>query len=134
MIYHCAGLYAEGPTDYRFLCLLITRLVHDLCAGSAYVADTAGIDAPNSKRLRREERVAAAVDEYWEQCTLFIVHGDGAGDPEAARQHLIDPGIARARERHPDLAAVACPSRSSRPEAHVPVVGSGLEHEIGRQP
>jgi hypothetical protein len=113
MIYVCAGLYAEGPTDYRFLGPLITRLIYDLSAamvpGRAIVADTVGIDAPRRvKSERREDRIAAAIDDAWGQCTLFIVHSDGAGDPVTVRRSQVDPGIERARAGHPDLASAAC--------------------------
>lgn len=113
MIYLRAGLFAEGPTDYQFLQGLIDQLVEDLAAtvfsGDFQTAPTLGIDAPRSLRGRsREERIAAAIRASWDECTLFVVHGDGAGDPDGARRMQIEPGIARARIAHGDLAAAAC--------------------------
>jgi hypothetical protein len=68
-----------------------------------------GIDAPaGARKKRREERIAAAIDASWSECTLFVVHGDGAGDPEGARRSLIEPGLALARTRHPELVAAGC--------------------------
>ena len=50
MIYLCAGLYAEGPSDYHFLSPLISRLLDTvgsrLFPSECEVAETVGIDAP----------------------------------------------------------------------------------------
>jgi hypothetical protein len=113
MIYLRAGLFAEGPTDYQFLQGLIDQLIDeisaDLLAGGFEAASTLGIDAPRSMRTRsREDRIAAAIDANWNECTLFVVHGDGAGDPEGARRTQLEPGLARARAVHSDLAAATC--------------------------
>lgn len=112
MIYLCAGLYAEGPTDYRFFPPLIDRLLYEIAADlfeeQFEVAPTVGIDAPRNIEAGRENRVPAAIEEYWGQCTLFIIHTDGAGDPENARIHSIMPGLTKARQTFPDLAAAAC--------------------------
>jgi hypothetical protein len=83
MIYLCAGLFAEGPTDYLFLLGLLDRTIQTIAAevlsGSFDDAPSIGIDAPKRLRERsREERVAAAIEESWSDCTLFVVHGDGA--------------------------------------------------------
>lgn len=110
MIFVCAGLYAEGPSDYAFLLALLDRLVpeigHQVLGPSCYVHDSVGIDAPGL--ASREERIAAAIDESWGACTLFVVHGDGAGDPESARRDRIAPGLSRAQLAHPELAAAGC--------------------------
>lgn len=113
MIYLRAGLYAEGPTDYRFLEPLVERLLFELGAtrlpGNADIAGTVGIDAPRGTRSRRrEDRIAAAIDAHWDECTIFVVHSDGAGDPDVARACSIAPGIAKTREAHPDAAVSAC--------------------------
>lgn len=114
MIYLCAGIFAEGPSDYRFLFGLLDRLLETIATEALQgrrfeSARPVGIDAPaGARKKRREERIAAAIDVSWNECTLFVVHGDGAGDPEGARHGLIDPGLALARARHPDLAAAAC--------------------------
>jgi Domain of unknown function (DUF4276) len=113
MIYLRVGLFAEGPTDYHFLQGIIDQLVNeiaaDLLAGGFEAAPTLGIDAPRSKGNRsREERIAAAIEASWDECTLFVVHGDGAGDPDGARQTQIEPGLAHARAARSDLAAAAC--------------------------
>lgn len=107
MKYVCAGLYAEGPSDYRFLLPLVDRLLAELTAGMAPVelAATVGIDAPRQAPARRADRIAAAMREYAGQCTVFIVHTDGAGDPDAATRERIEPARATVP---PGTALVAC--------------------------
>lgn len=111
MSYLCAGLYAEGPTDYAFLLALldqlVPRLAHAVLPTVPMIGESVGIDAPR-RTARREERIAAAIDAAWEQCTLFIVHADGGGDPDRASREQVRPGIELARKSHADLAAAAC--------------------------
>lgn len=114
MIYLRAGLYAEGPTDYAFLPPLLDRLMDELAAslfaGQYELGECLGIDAPHGVPADRADRIAAAIDEHWERCTLFVVHSDGAGDPDKARREQVAPGIDAARARHADrlVAAAAC--------------------------
>jgi hypothetical protein len=113
VIYLCAGVYAEGPTDDRVLCNLLDHLLPamapTICKSAVEYGDARRIDEPRSlRRASREERIAAAIDRSWGECTLFVVHSDGAGAPDAALRQQIEPGLARARRAHPDLAAAAC--------------------------
>lgn len=113
MIYLCAGVYAEGPTDERFLCKLVDRLLyqiaHDVCSGQFEIGETRAIREPKtSKREDRATRIAAAIDYAWESCTLFVIHADADGDSDKALQERVLPGIERARQSHSDLAAAAC--------------------------
>jgi hypothetical protein len=114
VIYLCAGIFAEGKSDYRFLFGLLDRLLEEVGVAALQgrrftTARPVGIDAPvGSPRKRRDERIAAAIDASWDECTLFLVHGDGDGDPEGARRSRIEPGLALARTRHPDLASAMC--------------------------
>ncbi len=114
MIYLRAGVYAEGPTDYDFLLPLLDRLLDAIAAplfpGAYEVGPTAGIDAPRSTAGGRAEKVAAAIDASWDACTLFVIHTDGAGDPEGARKNNVEPGLAAARSARPDrcVPGVAC--------------------------
>lgn len=113
MIYLCAGLFAEGKTDYELLLPLISRVLDDIgarvCPGAYDVAPSIGIDAPAAPHERRADRIACAVSDYWEQCTLFVVHADSSGDAERARAERVEPGLmaARATALEP-LAAAAC--------------------------
>lgn len=113
-IYLRAGLYAEGPTDYAFLPPLLDRLMDELAAslfaGRYELGDCLGIDAPHGNPADRAERIAAAIHEHWDRCTVFVVHSDGAGDPERVRSEQVIPGIDAARARRADrpVAAAAC--------------------------
>jgi hypothetical protein len=114
MIYLCAGIYAEGPTDEAFLCKLVDRLLHniahDVCPGQFTIEDTRAIQEPRALLWKRDRatRIAAAIDYAWEPCNVFVIHGDADGNREKAFEERIRPGIERARETHPDLAAAAC--------------------------
>ena len=73
-----AGLFAEGPTDYRFLLPLLDRLLADLLAHhfpSRHALETSlGIDAEIGAGPRRASRIADAIAQHWHACTLFVVH------------------------------------------------------------
>lgn len=111
-IYLCAALYAEGPSDYEFLSPLISRTL-DLLGNALFpsridVAETLGIDAPRPFPAKRDDRIAAAVAENWGAFTLLVIHADGAGDPDEARQSCVAPGIDLARQDFPSLVTVPC--------------------------
>lgn len=114
MIYLRAGLYAEGRSDYDFLLPLLDRLLDALAAslfpGACEVGPTVGIDAPPGTAPNRAERISAAIHDWWDTCTLFVVHADGAGDAARARDNDIAPGLAAARATSPERAvpAAAC--------------------------
>ncbi|MDI3291272.1 DUF4276 family protein [Polyangium sp. 15x6] len=111
-IYLCAALYAEGPSDYDFLSPLINRLLdllgNRLLPSRVDVAETIGIDAPRPYPPKRDDRIAAAVAEYWGAFTLLVIHADGAGDPDEARQTCVVPGAAMARQNFPSLVTMPC--------------------------
>ncbi len=111
-IYLCAGLYAEGPSDYEFLSPLIERLLdfhgNRLFPGMIDVGQTIGIDAPRGTASKRADRIAAAVNDNWDSFTLLVVHADGGGAPEDAREKAIVPGITLAKTSKPFLIAVEC--------------------------
>lgn len=112
-LYVCAGLFAEGPTDYRFLLPLLDRLLDELLAkhytARYQLAPSHGIDAPPGARKQpRELRIEAAIDNYWDRCNLFVVHADGANDPALQRARSITPGIAAARSRRLGCPIAAC--------------------------
>jgi len=112
MIYIRAGLYAEGASDYRFLLPVITRTLQEIAPAALpslpEIADTIGIDAPAPAPQSRADRIAAAVHEYWGDCTLFVVHGDANGDHVRALEERVQPGIERVLSQHADAAIVPC--------------------------
>lgn len=96
-----AGLFAEGPTDYRFLLPLLDRLLADLLAhhfpSQHFRENSRGIDAAATAGPRRASRIADAIAEHWDECNLFVIHSDGAGDPERERANNITPGLVEAQ-------------------------------------
>ena len=114
MIYIRAGVFAEGPTDYDFLLPLLDRLLDEHAASlfpAAYeLGPTARIGVPSNSDGGRAERMAAAIERWWDACTLFVIHSDGAGDPLSAKQRCIEPGLKTAGSSRPErsIAAAAC--------------------------
>lgn len=117
-----AGLIAEGRTDYRFLLPLLDRLLIDLLAhhfpGRHSHELSLGIGADAAAGPRGASQIANAIAEHWDECTLFVVHSDGAGDPERERDNNITPGL-RAAEKwaqeagKPVLVAACVPVRET---------------------
>lgn len=99
--YVCAGLYAEGPSDYRFLVPLIDRVLKELLSAhfTAQYDFAETLPLPDIRAAGRDRRIAAAIAECWTTFTLFIIHSDGDGDPKSAYAHTIAPAIKLARER-----------------------------------
>ncbi|WP_437327626.1 hypothetical protein [Sorangium sp. So ce381] len=144
-LYLRAGLYAEGPSDYDFLLPLLDRLLPALAAplfpGTNEVEASLGIDAPPPAQGERAERIAAAITDRWAECTLFVIHADGAGDPASARRSSIDPGIEAARRAYPNVVAVPCvPVRETEAwmlvdgEVFRTLLGSGAQPALPAEP
>ncbi|HEY8379184.1 MAG TPA: hypothetical protein VIK91_21975 [Nannocystis sp.] len=104
MIYVQVGLYAEGRSDYELLLPLIERLLPEVMAQRsetyADLPEPIGIDAPGLAGKGRAGRIAAAIEHYWERCTLFVIHADAdRQDATTARVDRILPGVEEARRR-----------------------------------
>jgi hypothetical protein len=92
------ALYAEGPTDYRFLQPLLQRLCNQLCAVEATVpvdfSEVEPLDHPtDAKDLPRYARVVQAAVLHRGAWQILFVHGDGGGNPQVARAELVTPAI-----------------------------------------
>ena len=113
-----AGLLAEGRTDYRFLLPLLDRLLIDLLArhfpGRHNHETPLGIGAEAAAGPRGASQIADAIAEHWDECNLFVVHSDGAGDPDRERANNITPGLLAAEEwaweagKHEPVLVAAC--------------------------
>ena len=112
MVYLSAGLFAEGPTDYRFFIPLLERLLTEISRNvipeETEVPTPIGIDAPVGTLGGRENTLPAAIKENWDTCILFVVHSDGDADPENAYRTCVTPGVSQAKEMFPELVAVGC--------------------------
>jgi hypothetical protein len=98
MRYLGLALFAEGPTDYRFLQPLLARLVAEVAArvsdADVDVGPLEGIDAPDHRGEERAVQIVEAVRAIDCSCHLLFVHSDGAGNPQAAYQQRIEPAVA----------------------------------------
>lgn len=113
-VYLRAGLFAEGPTDYRFFGRLIPRMLEQITAslfpGLCDVEDAIQpLDAPD-ERAGRHEKIRAAATASAELFEILVIHADGEGDPRAKRRDLVEPGLAAIRAADPSapLYAAAC--------------------------
>ncbi len=101
MSYLGIALFAEGPTDHRFLAPLIQRLVIDLVADRGGelpdVGDVLTLTSPEgSLGEPREARIAAAAHAARFAFHVLCVHADGGGDPPRVRAQQVDPGLSAA--------------------------------------
>lgn len=98
MHYLGLALYAEGPTDYYFLCPLLQRLCEDICAQEANqpveVSAVLQLDHPvASNGASREIRISDAAKLAGGAWRILFVHADGSGDPGRMREHLAQPAL-----------------------------------------
>ncbi|MDO4682952.1 MAG: DUF4276 family protein [Lautropia sp.] len=98
MHYLSLALYAEGPTDYRFLSPVLRRMCEDMCAahvrGAVEVTEVWPLDHPEALRdAPREQRILAAARMAQGRWRLLFVHTDGDGDADRARRERVDPAL-----------------------------------------
>lgn len=96
-----SALYAEGPTDHRFLRGLLPRAIETLGAEYGYdlieVSPLRQLAIPETAGSGREDRVAAAVLADEAAFHVLFLHADADGDEAAARRDRIHPAIAAVR-------------------------------------
>lgn len=101
MHYLGLALYAEGSTDYQFLCPLLLRLCESACAQAAQPVEIGGVlpldHAHPMRAAPRGERIAQAAQEAAGSWNLLFVHADAGGDAERALRERVTPGLDRAR-------------------------------------
>lgn len=136
MYYLGLALYAEGRTDYGFLCPLLARLCEDLCTREGEqavdVSEVLALDHPASANAApREQRIVEAALEASGAWKILFVHADGAGDPERKRQEQAQPAIDRLRREYADegFAIAVIPVRET--EAWAIVDGDALRRVFG---
>jgi hypothetical protein len=137
MAYLGLALFAEGPTDHRFLKPLLRRLCEHLCLNHAKtiveIGDVLEIHTPaRVKNEKRDIRVLEAAKDALYAWHILFVHTDGAGDPDRALTERIEPSIQRivdemGSEKRRGVAVV--PVRET--EAWCLVDGEALRKAIG---
>jgi hypothetical protein len=90
------ALYAEGPSDHRFLDELLRRTVEHLLLDAGHAVELSAVQrlpavAPSSSV--RAERIAAGAARIQGAFHVLFVHADGAGDPVRAKRERVQPGI-----------------------------------------
>lgn len=136
MRYLGLALYAEGPTDYRFLSPLLQRLCEDLCTREA--VDTVEIspmlpldDPEHARGLGREKRIQEAARAARGAWNILFVHTDGEGDPVRAAAERIEPALTRLKEFSGDteIGVAVIPVRET--EAWAILDGDALRQVLG---
>jgi hypothetical protein len=140
VIYLCAGVFAEGSSDYAFLLPLVTRLLYEVSTSVPQlteVADTVGIDASRPIPKARADRIAKAIRDHEGQCTLFVIHADADGDSDAALRERVDPGRHAAGVASPIVACIPVREMEAwilSDEAAFTALIAGAEPELPRDP
>ncbi|BAS26884.1 DUF4276 family protein [Limnochorda pilosa] len=131
------ALFAEGPTDYRFLGPLLRRVTEDLClreaSESVEITEVlALVRSRESASLPRELQILDAMRRASGAFSLLFIHADGSGDPVAARKHQVQPAISRILEHGGPSGVGAVPVIPVREtEAWALVDGQALRRAFG---
>ena len=140
MIYLCAGVFAEGSSDYAFLLPLVTRVLYEASTSVPQlteVADAVGIDASRPIPRTRANRIAKAIRDHEGQCTLFVIHADADGDSDAALRERVDPGRQAAGVAVPIMACIPVREMEAwilSDQAAFTALIAGAEPELPRDP
>lgn len=100
MRYLGLALFAEGPTDYRFLPPVLRRATEVLCLRGARstveVGEVLGLYAPDDYRnADLATQILEAAREADGAYNILFIHTDGAGDPAAAYDERVKPALKR---------------------------------------
>lgn len=104
MRYLGLALYAEGPTDERFLGPLLLRLSVDICHRASRhrieINDELLILTHSGKlgRASREDRIVDAARQAQGSWSILFVHADADGDAVRARRERTQPALDRLRQ------------------------------------
>ena len=103
MRYLGLGLYAEGPTDHRFLRPLLRRAVEEACLRSPTsqieIGEVLELRAPRRfKDADRATQILESLRDAQDAVELLFIHADGDGDPAVARERQVDPAGTRIQE------------------------------------
>ena len=129
MHYLGLALYAEGSTDYHFLCPLLLRLCESVCAQAEQPVEIGGVlpldDTHAMRAAPRSERIAQAAQDAAGAWNLLFVHADADGDAERALRERVAPGLGRVREAARPRAEGVAVVRRRKPRLGYWVLGTG---------
>ena len=97
MRYLGLALFAEGPTDHRFLRPVLWRLTEDIFLPEPVeMGEVLELHSPvPASGPRREERIFTAARDALGAWNILFIHADGAGNPGDARSEKIEPARQR---------------------------------------
>ena len=104
MHYLGLALYAEGPTDDRFLGPILQRLCGDICARESQRPVQFNdevlllMHADKSRKKPRDERVLDAARQAHGAWSILFIHADADGDVYKARRERAQPALDRLRK------------------------------------
>jgi hypothetical protein len=93
------ALFAEGPTDYRFLSPILRRVTEDICCQHAKQSvevreEVLELKTPQKERYAgRAQRILAAARQYCHRYVLLFIHSDSDGDWKRAFKERIEPAM-----------------------------------------
>ena len=98
MRYLGLALFAEGPTDHRFLGSVLNRLCTEICQSHGRAPVDIGEvlelhSLPGSQQQSRAERISAAAREAATAWHILFIHADADADAKAARQQRVQPAM-----------------------------------------
>ena len=97
------ALFAEGPSDHRFLTPLIFRLCEALCMASQSPVEVAPVlplkPLPGDIREPRARKIANAASEAREAWNVLFIHADADTSGQRARSERVQPAIDEIRLR-----------------------------------
>ncbi len=90
------ALFAEGPTDRRFLAPVLRRATEDMCLREAddivEIGDVLQLQShAQTGGTDRGTRILEAAREAGDAYGLLFIHADGGGDPDSAVRERVDP-------------------------------------------
>lgn len=106
MEYLGLALFAEGPTDHRFLGPVLRRLCEDLCCSRrAYrpveVSGVLELTRPaGASGLPRAERIVRAAVDAEPSWRILFIHADADGDHDEAFANRVAPALERLDARY----------------------------------
>lgn len=97
MRYQAMALFAEGPTDHRFLSPLLRRCGVELCRKAVDEVEIGEVIAlypgAGDRDEPRQVQILNAAREAIDGFDILFVHGDGGGDPPVRRAQAVSPGV-----------------------------------------
>lgn len=103
MRYLGLALFAEGPSDHRFLSPLLFRACEAECLakglGTVEIGPIVELHSPQDLRNKsRKRRICEAATRSAASWNILFVHTDGGGQPNQANRQRIEPAVRQLRD------------------------------------